>query len=79
MLYSRDPPPFGAPGSALGVNTLLGGDNMESVVAECRYEGGRLIEVRLHPTDLGDDAPLSEKGIPRAASPRGNIPERELS
>ncbi|HEV3217756.1 MAG TPA: CapA family protein [Vicinamibacterales bacterium] len=48
--------------------TRLGQDNMESVVAECQYQGGRLASVRLHPIDLGYSAPLSEKGIPRAAS-----------
>jgi len=49
--------------------TRLGQDNMESVVAECQYEGGRLVEVRLHPVDLGYTAPLSEKGTPRLAAP----------
>ena len=49
--------------------TRLGQENMESVIAECEYENGRLVEVRLHPIDLGFKAPLSEKGIPRAASP----------
>jgi capsule synthesis protein PGA_cap len=49
--------------------TRMGQDNMESVIAECRYAGGTLVEVRLHPIDLGDNAPLSEKGIPRVATP----------
>ena len=44
-------------------------DNMESVVAECRYEGGELKEVLLHPIELGYGGPVSEKGIPRIASP----------
>lgn len=48
--------------------TRLGEDNMESVVAECKYDGGQLAEVRLHPIDLGIDEPLAEKGIPRLAS-----------
>jgi poly-gamma-glutamate synthesis protein (capsule biosynthesis protein) len=49
--------------------TRLGQDNMESVVAECQFDGGRLIGIRLHPIDLGYTAPLSEKGIPRVAAP----------
>ncbi len=49
--------------------TRMGQDNMESVLAECRFDGGRLVEVRLHPIDLGLSSPLSDKGIPRAASP----------
>jgi len=49
--------------------TRLGQDNMESIVAECKHDNGHLVEVRLHPIDLGIDAPLSEKGIPRIASP----------
>jgi hypothetical protein len=35
-------------------------DSMESVVAECQYDGGRLVEVRLHPIDLGINARVSE-------------------
>lgn len=44
-------------------------DNLESVVAECKYDGGHLVEVRLYPLDMGIDAPMSQKGIPRIASP----------
>lgn len=44
-------------------------DNLESVVAESRYDRGRLVEVRLHPLDLGVSAPMSQKGTPRIASP----------
>jgi hypothetical protein len=42
--------------------------NMESVITESRYDGGRLLQVRLYPIDLKFDAPLSDRGIPHLAS-----------
>lgn len=44
-------------------------DNMDSLIGECRYEGGRLVEIRLHPIDMGYNAPLSQQGIPRIPTP----------
>lgn len=44
-------------------------ENLESIVAESRYDNGRLTEVRLHPVDLGYEEPISQKGIPRTPSP----------
>ena len=44
-------------------------DNMESVIGECKYDNGQLQEIILHPIDLGYDARLSDKGIPRVPSP----------
>ena len=41
----------------------------ESAVAVSRYEGGRLVEVRLYPTDLRFDEPISRVGVPRIARP----------
>lgn len=46
-------------------------DNMEAMLTTSRYEGGKLVEVRLYPADLGIDGtrPLSEVGTPLEASP----------
>jgi poly-gamma-glutamate synthesis protein (capsule biosynthesis protein) len=41
----------------------------ESLLAESRYQDGRLVEVRLHPIDAQYDAPISRTGVPRLASP----------
>jgi poly-gamma-glutamate synthesis protein (capsule biosynthesis protein) len=43
--------------------------NFESMLAVSRYDGGRLVEVRLHPTDGGFGGPMSNLGIPRTAAP----------
>jgi poly-gamma-glutamate synthesis protein (capsule biosynthesis protein) len=41
----------------------------ESLLAESKYQDGRLVEVRLHPIDAQYDAPISRTGVPRIASP----------
>ena len=43
--------------------------NFESLIAESRFDKGRLVEVRLHPMEGGFTGPLSNLGIPRAAPP----------
>ena len=44
---------------------------MEPILATSRYEGGRVVEVRLYPADLGQDdtRPVSRMGIPMTPSP----------
>jgi poly-gamma-glutamate synthesis protein (capsule biosynthesis protein) len=44
---------------------------MESLLTASRFEGGKLVEVRLYPADLGQDKtrPISKVGNPAAASP----------
>lgn len=49
----------------------------ESLLAESRYQGGRLAEVRLHPMELGYSKPVSRVGIPRTAT--GETAQRILS
>ncbi|HUO23442.1 MAG TPA: CapA family protein [Caulobacteraceae bacterium] len=50
--------------------TLENPANQETVLATSRFEGGRLVEVRLYPVELGgSQRPLSQMGIPMAASP----------
>jgi hypothetical protein len=46
-------------------------ENLESLLAETRFENGRLVEVRVHPVDLGQDQsrPFSRRGIPMVPSP----------
>ncbi|MBC2665869.1 CapA family protein [Novosphingobium flavum] len=52
--------------------------SLESVLASVRYENGKLAEVRLYPVDLGGrDRPISQLGIPQAASPA--VAQRILS
>ena len=44
--------------------------NLVSLLAESRYEHGRLAEVRLHPVDLGPlTRPGSQLGTPRRPDP----------
>ena len=43
--------------------------NFESMLAVSRYDGGRLVEVRLHPVDGGFGGPMANLGIPRTAGP----------
>jgi poly-gamma-glutamate capsule biosynthesis protein CapA/YwtB (metallophosphatase superfamily) len=46
-------------------------ENLESLMVETRFENGRLVEVRVHPVDLGQDQsrPFSRRGIPMVPSP----------
>lgn len=46
-------------------------DNREALLTTSRYEGGRLVEVRLYPADTGRDSsrPVSSQGIPMTPSP----------
>jgi poly-gamma-glutamate capsule biosynthesis protein CapA/YwtB (metallophosphatase superfamily) len=42
----------------------------EGIVAVTKFDRGTAAEVRLYPTDLNRDAPLSQRGVPKAASPQ---------
>ena len=46
-------------------------DNMDSFVAECKYDKGQLIEVVIHPIDLGFNLPWADQGTPRIPAPEG--------
>ena len=41
----------------------------ESVIAESRYEDGRVAEIKLYPVELGYELPGASRGIPRTARP----------
>jgi len=41
----------------------------QSLVAFCKWRGGKVAEVRLYPVDLGYGLPLTKSGTPRLASP----------
>ena len=43
--------------------------NFESMIAQSRYDKGKLVEVRLIPTSGAWDGPISQLGLPRAAPP----------
>jgi len=43
--------------------------NYESVIALSKYDKGKLQEVRLYPIDSRQASPISQRGIPRIASP----------
>jgi poly-gamma-glutamate synthesis protein (capsule biosynthesis protein) len=43
--------------------------NFESMVAQSRFDKGKLVEVRLYPTSGAWDGPISQLGLPRAAPP----------
>ena len=62
--------------------TSRGGTNSnplkyESVVAVSEFANGQLAEVRLYPTDLGQDARMAHRGVPRLAS--SDVAQRTLS
>ena len=46
-------------------------ENLEGLLVETRFENGKLAEVRLHPTDLGQDKSRSflRRGLPMVPSP----------
>jgi hypothetical protein len=46
-------------------------DELEVLLVSAHFEGGKLVEVRLYPADLGQDSkrPLSRLGIPMTPSP----------
>jgi poly-gamma-glutamate synthesis protein (capsule biosynthesis protein) len=58
-----------APGGAAAERTGVK-ERMESLLTESRYQDGRLVEVRIHPVDLGQEGsrPLSRLGIPMVPS-----------
>jgi poly-gamma-glutamate synthesis protein (capsule biosynthesis protein) len=68
--------PDGAPPANAGAGAQTHQpDNMEALLATARFEGGKLVEARLHPVDIGieHDRPTSKSGsptIPSAAQAR---------
>ena len=45
-------------------------DNMEALLTTSRFEGGKLVEVRVHPADVGIGyRPISRIGIPLTPAP----------
>lgn len=45
-------------------------DNFEALLTRCRYENGKLTEVRIYPVDVGGpDRPGSQLGIPKRPTP----------
>jgi poly-gamma-glutamate synthesis protein (capsule biosynthesis protein) len=58
------------PGSA-GAYRMEQPERFESLLVESAYQDGRLVEVRIHPADLGQDRsrPFSRLGIPLTPSP----------
>ena len=48
----------------------------ESVIAESRYEDGRVAEIKLYPVELGYELPGASRGIPRTA--RSDIGQKIL-
>lgn len=44
-------------------------ESMESVSAQLQFEDGKLKEILLRPIEFGYDAPISQRGIPRAPKP----------
>ena len=43
---------------------------MEALLTTSRYEGGKLVEVRVYPADVGiNQRPISKIGIPLAPTP----------
>ena len=51
------------------VSNSLRAINFRSVVTQSYYNKGKLIEVRLYPTEGGWDGPISQLGMPRTPSP----------
>ncbi len=55
----------------LGTEWLQFPENLKAVVAQTRYQDGKLIEIRLQPVDLGvgKNRPWSQMSIPKVPSP----------
>ena len=51
------------------VSQALRAINFESVVTKSYYDKGKLVEVRLYPTEGGWNGPISQLGMPRTPSP----------
>lgn len=43
--------------------------NFESMLAQTKFDKGKLVEVRLYPTSGAYDGPVSQLGLPRTAPP----------
>jgi poly-gamma-glutamate capsule biosynthesis protein CapA/YwtB (metallophosphatase superfamily) len=54
--------------NVLNVGSFSNDETFETIVAQSRFEHGRLAELRLYPVDLGYGLKLTESGIPRLAS-----------
>jgi poly-gamma-glutamate synthesis protein (capsule biosynthesis protein) len=48
-------------------DTWLRPVDFDSMMAECKYNDGKLTEVIIHPLDQGYDLPQAQRGFPRAA------------
>ena len=61
----------GPVGEERGGGAEFGPDDREVLLTTSRYEGGKLVEVRLYPVDLGIDGtrPISRAGDPTTPSP----------
>src|SRR6202034_519463 len=60
------------PGDMLTKGRTIYGKSLltEGIVATSHYEGGNLVEIHIHPVDLGGwERPSSTKGIPTAPTP----------
>lgn len=63
--------PAGAPPESFGAGAQTHQpDNMEALLATARFEGGKLVEARLHPVDIGiEHRPTSKAGNPTIPTP----------
>jgi poly-gamma-glutamate synthesis protein (capsule biosynthesis protein) len=59
--------------NVLNVRGFANDLTFQSVIAQSRFEHGRLEEIRLYPVYLGYGMKLSESGIPRLASPEKGL------
>jgi poly-gamma-glutamate capsule biosynthesis protein CapA/YwtB (metallophosphatase superfamily) len=67
--------PNGAPPESSGAGAQTHQpDNMEALLATARFEGGKLVEARLHPVDIGieQNRPTSKSGNPTTPSPENS-------
>ena len=63
--------PSGAPPVSTGAGAQTHQpDDLEALLVTARFDGGKLVEARLHPADLGlDHRPTSKAGNPTTPSP----------
>lgn len=54
--------------NVLNVGGFSNDETFETIIAQSRFEHGRLAELRIYPVDLGYGLKLTESGIPRLAS-----------
>jgi poly-gamma-glutamate synthesis protein (capsule biosynthesis protein) len=55
--------------ASTGIFRMDAAETLQSMIVECKYDGPQLLQVILHPIELGYGSAISERGIPHIPSP----------